>query len=65
MGYIFNKKAARELRIPRLKLQVEVMELERLIEMAYQSGNRSPEWMKEAERIIKQGKDLLEKTKLG
>lgn len=60
-----HDKIIRQLRIDRLKLQVEMLELERRVDQAYESDDPALKpFIDEAEKMIKKGRDMLEKTRI-
>jgi hypothetical protein len=59
------KLLRRKVRIDRLKLQIEIMELERRVEQAYADGSTSLKpFIVEAEKMIAKGRDMLANTKI-
>jgi hypothetical protein len=61
-----SKESIRQFRLARIKLMVEILELERRVEMAYTAGPVvHATFIKEAENLIAQGKAMLEKLRLG
>ena len=61
-----NKKQEirRKVRIERIKLQVEMIELEKRIEQAYNSNQEEfIPYILQAEEMIAKGKEMLERTK--
>lgn len=59
------KEIRRKNRIDRIKLQIQLLELESRVEQAYSSGDPSLRpFITEAEKMIRKGRDMLENTRI-